>query len=117
MNKENVTELINTVNIYDLHEYKYKDRILLFNGKLYQLSSKEQFEDNKDSRDNFLVVKITDENWLYYKYTPKDDSILAIQLEQYKTNELLKSINSKLTFFVILTIIGIITSIIMNLNK
>lgn len=104
--------------------YKNRDKFAIYSDSLYQLSSEKYFLENQEIKDNFLIIKISDNQFLYYVIIPNELRQAIIQLEQFKENEKIaqvqiekiSSINAKLTFFVILTIINLIASIILALR-
>ena len=111
----------NTIDVKDLHGYNVRDKFLISNNKLFQLSSEKRFNEKHDNKDCFLIVKLSDSQSIFYEMIPEDTQQIAIQLEQFKINEKIakaqiekiSSINAKLTFFVVLTIINIVLSIIL----
>lgn len=123
---ENTKQYINENYIItkELQGYKNRDKFVIHNNNLYQLSSEKFFLDNQENKKNFLIIKISDNQFLYYTKIPDELKQTIIHLEQFKENEKIakvqiekiSSINNKLTFFVILTIISIITSIILALK-
>ena len=99
--------------------------ILLYNNQIYILSSENNFVNEFDTdKENYIIIELPDLDYVYYKLIPKEQEQITILLEQSKINEKiaqvqiekLSSINAKLTFFVILTIINIIVSIILALK-
>lgn len=120
---ENTKQYINENYIItkELQGYKNRDKFVIHNNNLYQLSSEKFFLDNQENKKNFLIIKISDNQFLYYTKIPDELKQTIIHLEQFKENEKIakvqiekiSSINNKLTFFVILTIISIVASIVL----
>lgn len=108
----------------ELPGYKNRDKFAIYSDSLYQLSSEKYFLENQEIKDHFLIIKISDNQFLYYVIISKELRQTIIQLEQFKENEKIaqvqiekiSSINVKLTFFVILTIINLIASVILALR-
>lgn len=117
-------ELKSKPRIEDLPEYRQRDKFIIWNNNLYQLSSEKEYNKNQDNDDNFIVLKQSVSQSVYYKLVPPEIQQVTIQVEQYKINEKIaqaqiekiSSINGKLTFFVVLTIINIVASIIIALK-
>ena len=117
-------ELKSKPRIDDLAEYKQRDKFIIWNNRLYQLSSEKEYDKNQNNDDGFIVLKQSISQTVYYKLVSPDIQQITIQLEQYKINEKIaqaqiekiSSINAKLTFFVVLTVVNIVASIIIALR-
>ena len=112
------------VTTKELPGYKNRDKFAIYSDSLYQLSSEKYFLENQEIKENFLIIKISDNQFLYYTIIPNEIRQTVIQLEQFKENEKIaqvqiekvSAINAKLTFFVILTIVNIVASVILALR-
>ena len=105
--------------------YKIRDKYYIKDDQIYILSSENNFVNEFDTdKENYIIIELPDLDYVYYKLIPKEQEQITILLEQSKINEKiaqvqiekLSSINAKLTFFVILTIINIIVSVILELR-
>jgi len=124
MDEQSTNYANNTVDSKDIYGYKSRDKFFIKNDRLYQLSSEKWFNEHQNNADDFLIVRVSDSQRLYYEIVSAGSQQTVIQLEQYKINEKIaqaqiekiSSINGKLTFFVVLTIINIVASIILALK-
>lgn len=143
---ENIIEYLNkySIPISEINNFNLNDKFLIFNNQLYIKTSQKEFCENYEI-DKFIAIKIRNfdpnkqrddilkdtntpnpynENFVYYKSIPDNNEIITFLIEQSKIYEKItqiqidkiSSINAKLTFFVILTIISIIVSVIMALK-
>ena len=124
---ENIYQYIeqHIVKFNEVINYKIRDKYYIKDDQIYILSSENNFVNEFDTdKENYIIIELPDLDYVYYKLIPKEQEQITILLEQSKINEKiaqvqiekLSSINAKLTFFVILTIINIIASIILALR-
>lgn len=124
---ENIYQYIeqHVVKFNEVINYKIRDKYYIKDDQIYILSSENNFVNEFDTdKENYIIIELPDLDYVYYKLIPKKQEQITILLEQSKINEKiaqvqiekLSSINAKLTFFVILTIINIIASIILALR-
>ena len=124
---ENIYQYIeqHVVKFNEVINYKIRDKYYIKDDQIYILSSENNFVNEFDTdKENYIIIELPDLDYVYYKLIPKEQEQITILLEQSKINEKiaqvqiekLSSINAKLTFFVILTIINIIVSIILALR-
>lgn len=124
---ENIYQYIeqHVVKFNEVINYKIRDKYYIKDDQIYILSSENNFVNEFDTdKENYIIIELPDLDYVYYKLIPKEQEQITILLEQSKINEKiaqvqiekLSSINAKLTFFVILTIINIIVSVILALR-
>lgn len=124
---ENIYQYIeqHVVKFNEVINYKIRDKYYIKDDQIYILSSENNFVNEFDTdKEDYIIIELPDLDYVYYKLIPKEQEQITILLEQSKINEKiaqvqiekLSSINAKLTFFVILTIINIIVSVILALR-
>lgn len=124
---ENIYQYIeqHVVKFNEVINYKIRDKYYIKDDQIYILSSENNFVNEFDTdKENYIIIELPDLDYVYYKLIPKEQEQITILLEQSKINEKiaqvqiekLSSINAKLTFFVILTIVSIVVSIITMLR-
>lgn len=124
---ENIYQYIeqHVIKFNEVINYKIRDKYYIKDDQIYILSSENNFVNEFDTdKENYIIIELPDLDYVYYKLIPKEQEQITILLEQSKINEKiaqvqiekLSSINAKLTFFVILTIINLIASIILALR-